>query len=141
MSRTPERWIYGGVHVSGKGKRVHAWIDPGGHEHVYADTGSYVIGGIYDVEVDRENANLTRTAPKYTGERIADDDRRRELYAADQFARAQLARLAMERGDAKRDELAGLLDPLREFAATLRTSAERDAFAAMVLRTINTAWR
>lgn len=139
--KQPERWTYAGIRVTAKNQRTHAWLSADGDEHWYSDTGSFVIGGLYDVEVERKDDHLIRTRPQYTGQKISDDQRRKELFVKDQLARTRLGRLAMERTDAKQDELASLLEPLSEFAATLRTRDQRDAFAVMVLRTINTAWK
>lgn len=45
-----------------------------------------------------------------------------------------------ERGAARRSALDEALAPLLELAAPLRTSTERDALAAYVLRKLNSAW-
>ena len=45
-----------------------------------------------------------------------------------------------ERNDARRSALDEALAPLLELAGPLRTSAERDALAAYVIRKLHNAW-
>jgi hypothetical protein len=141
---TKEQWVYAGLRVGSKtngSKRLHAWREPGGSEYLYDDKGSmWVIGGIYDVEVDRTDAGVVRAAPSYTGERIEDRATIQRYRVADEAARIKLSQLAMTRADAKKDAIDSLLAPLREFSRTqLKTASEREAFAMMAMRAIYSA--
>jgi hypothetical protein len=137
----PEDWVYGGIRVL-DGKRVHAWIDPSGRELLYAfkSASTWAIGSYYAAQVSRHDAATTlHGTPTYTGER-ADDDLRRHLWAADAAARAQLASLAQERNDRRRNAIDEALEPAVAIARTLRSGPERDAFTAYVLRRLLAAW-
>ena len=137
-----ERWIYGGIRVLDD-KRVHAWIDPAGRELLYTFTrgGTWAIGSIYTARVTRTDTHTTLHAtPTYTGDRTDDDELRRRLWAADTAARSQVALLAQERNDARRNAIDEALQPLLVAARTLRTGPDRDAFTAYVLRRLLAAW-
>lgn len=137
----PERWVYGGIRVL-DGKRVHAWIDPSGRELLYAfkRASHWAIGSFYTAEVSRQDSTTRlHNTPAYTGEQ-ADDELRRHLWAADTAARTQLARLAQERNDARRNAIDEVLEPVLAVARTLKTGPDRDAFTAHVLRRLLSAW-
>jgi hypothetical protein len=140
----PEQWVYAGVRDNA-GKRSHAWIDEQDVERWYSDKSTFVIGGIYDVKVSRTPGTSTpdsvrRATPVYTGQKV-DQAQRQAMFTQDHLAKVSLARALAERKDAKVDELERALRPLIDIAATLRSQYDRDAFAALVLRQINTAWR
>ena len=111
-----------------------------GETHGYADTGTFVIGGIYTVEVDRSDERLSRPAPKYTGDRV-DDEQRRALDVKDTAARTELARLALEKKHATDHALDDAFAPLKVLVQQTRTSAERDALAAFCMRMIYGGYR
>jgi hypothetical protein len=137
-----ERWVYGGIRVL-NGKRVHAWIDPHGHELLYSHkrSGHWAIGRYYTADVIRTG---TRTqlygTPMYTGDRDAGDELRRQLWVKDTAARTRLADLAAERKAAQRNAIDEALQPLLAAASVLRTGADRDAFIAYVLRRLISGW-
>lgn len=133
-----EVWTYTGLRTL-EGKRVHGWQDTEGKERLYSDKGTFVIGGRYTVTVEHADGHISRGVPQYTGD-YADQADRQQWNIKDSAARAKLSRLAMERTDAKRDDLAATLKPIRELAATLRTTAERDALTSAVLRAIYGEW-
>ncbi len=139
-----EEWVYGGLRMNARGKRVHAWLDSTDRDkangHWYADTGNFVIGGIYTVTVDRSNDALSRSRPVYTGDRVS-SDWIRDLELADSVTRRRLAEQALERRDAKTSELETLLAPIGQFAATLRTNSEREALVSILTRTVYDAQR
>jgi hypothetical protein len=138
----PECWIYGGVRVSRTSKRTHLWIDPEDTERYYNDTGWFTIGGIYDVEVTRKDGHVMRTEPLYTGERIDDLERRKALELKDALAKTRLSKLSLERKHRDDNAIETALIPVQELAATLRTRNDRDAFIAIVVRSIcDAAWR
>jgi hypothetical protein len=141
-----EKWVFGGVRVSRDGTRLYAWIDPSGTELLYKPSGSPVVGSIYTARITRgvdDDGDPRVTChgePEYTGDGYVDPEQRRELFAQDSVARTRLAMLRAERASERRDALDEALEPLVEIAAKLRTGADRDAFAAYVLRKINLAW-
>jgi hypothetical protein len=134
-----ERWTFAGTRVNAKGKRVHAWLEPGGSAYLYAPKGSPVIGGVYTVQVKREDDSVRRTEPQYDGEINPDIDRA-ELQARDHAAKVRLAGIAAERKQGGYQALDEAIEPLVKVAAKLRTGAERDALIAYVTRRLNAAW-
>jgi hypothetical protein len=135
-----ETWTYLGIRAGAKGRRSHAWQEPSGRVWLYNDTDSYVTGGLYAVKVDRTSERLTRTAPEYTGQ-ISPDVNLGELEALSKAARVKLARLARERRDGAQNALDDALEPLLAIVGKLRTTDDRDALAAYVLRRIQSTWR
>ncbi len=139
---TKERWIYGGIRVLDD-KRIHAWIDPAGREGLYAHkrASTWAIGSYYTARVIRTGSSTTLYGtPTYTGDGYAPDELRRELWAKDTAARTRLARLAQERKESRRNAIDQALAPLITAARTLKTSADRDAFTAYVMRQLIRAW-
>jgi hypothetical protein len=76
----------------------------------------------------------------YTGERIDDDQTRREMEALDIAAAATLAAQARDRSDARRKALDDAVEPLAAIARKLKFGHERDAFLAYVIRRIGRDW-
>jgi hypothetical protein len=135
-----EVWTYGGVRAGKDGKRVHAWIDPGGEELWFARVRAAAIGSQYTVSVTRREDTVTvHGTPQYAGS-DTDPGTRRALWAADSVAQARLAGLRAERSDARRNALDEAIAPLLEIARPLRTGAERDALAAYVIRKLHAGW-
>ena len=136
-----ETWIYGGVRVGKDGKRLHAWLDPDGEEHWFSRTGTRMaVGSRYIVQVSRHDGTLTlHGAPEYAGS-AADEVTRRALWTEHTLAQTQLESIRAERDAARRNALDEALAPLLELAAGLRTSAQRDALAAYVIRKLHNAW-
>jgi len=137
-----ERWTYGGIRAL-DGKRVHAWIDPTGREMLYAHKrgGGWAIGSYYTAHISRDGTTTRlHGLPAYTGEGTDDDALRRDLWASHTAAQTRLAELAQERNAARRNAIDDALQPLIAAARSLKTSADRDAFAAYVLRQLINAW-
>jgi hypothetical protein len=137
-----ERWTYAGVRVL-DGKRQHAWLDPTGEELLFARTGgSMAVGSHYTAQViRRDDGRITlRGTPIYAGS-AAGEATRLALWAKHTAAQTRLELIRAERNAARRNALDEALAPLLEVAAGLRTSAERDALAAYILRRIQHAWR
>lgn len=133
-----ETWTYAGLRVGRNGKRLHAWAEPDGSEYLYDDKGSaWVMGGLYEVEVQRDAEHVTRKTPKYTGNR-AEAGTVQRYRVADEAARITLAELALIRSHAKHESLDQVLEPVRDLARGLR-SAEREAFAQMLMRAVYSA--
>jgi hypothetical protein len=138
--KTAEQWVYAGIR-EGRGQRYHAWIDPGGEEHYYADKGRFAIGYLYDVKIDRQSSALTRTTPEFTGAIGSDPDQRHAWAALDRAAQTRLAAIARERNASRQDELAELVDPLAELARKLPMPADRDALIAYIIRRVSRVWQ
>jgi len=132
-----ELWTYGGVRVSGRGRRVYAWIDQAGEELWFPKTGTHAaVGSQYKVTVKRDDGVTSIIGtPQYAG-RASDDDLRRQLWAQHSAATTSLELARAERSDARRNALDEAIAPLLRIARTLRTTAERDALAVYVLRKI-----
>ncbi len=135
-----ETWLYGGVREF-KGKRLHAWTDGDGKERLY-EKGAFGVGNYYLIDVERSTdddgrprVSILASTIRYTHER-ADDETRQELSAADAANKAILASAAAERKAAREEPLDDLLQPLGKIWRGLKTRPERDAFMALVMRTI-----
>jgi len=134
-----ETWTYAGVRAGGDGERLHAWLDAGGEEMLFSRSGTRMaVGSHYTVRVTRDGTVTMHGTPAYAGTR-ADDETRRAAWAEHTTAQTRLEMIRAERDDARRNALDEALAPLLELAARLRTSAERDALAAYVLRQIASA--
>ena len=136
-----EVWTYGGVRVGKGGKRVHAWLDTSGEELLFSRAGARMaVGSQYTVSVSRHDEAITlHGTPAYAGS-AADEATRRAVWAGHTVAQTRLEMIRAERNDARRSALDEALAPLLELAGPLRTSAERDALAAYVLRKLCNAW-
>jgi hypothetical protein len=135
-----ETWTYGGVRAGDGGKRVHAWIEPGGEELWFARTGAAAVASQYRVRVTRrDDGVVVHGKPQYAGSE-ADPGTRRALWTAHTTAQARLAGIRAERSQARRNALDEAIAPLLELAGPLRTGAERDALAAYVIRRLHATW-
>ncbi len=136
-----ELWTYGGVRVGQSGKRVHAWLDTSGEELLFSRTGARMaVGSQYTVSVSRHDETITmHGTPAYAGS-AADEATRRAVWSAHTLAQTRLEMIRAERNDARRSALDEALAPLLELAGPLRTSAERDALAAYIIRKLHNAW-
>jgi hypothetical protein len=136
-----ERWVYAGIRVL-RGKAAQAWItDSGDGETVYfSPRGGPVVGEIYRASVTRQGESVTlHGTPRYAGDGRVNHERAADLLAGQQVAQALLAVARLERAAAKRNELDAALDPLRQIARRMKTSAEKDALVAYILRAILSA--
>lgn len=98
------------------------------------------VGSRYTVQVSRHDGTITlHGAPQYAGS-AADEATRRTLWAEHTLAQTQLESIRAERDAARRNALDEALAPLLKLAAPLRTSAQRDALAAYVIRKLHNAW-
>jgi hypothetical protein len=126
-----EAWTYGGVRVDSKGTRKHQWIEPDGSPGLYADKGSFVIGGLYHVRVQRDGKHTTRTTPRYTGETVEREERA-ALEIKDRASRRELAAKSRERNDAAQSALDEALEPLLAIARKTRNGSDLEALVAYV---------
>lgn len=138
--RVEEVWTYAGRREH-KGKRFYVWQDAHGHERYYAKLPAATVGGRYTITVTRGSEKVTVYGGAcYTGERIDDDQTRREMEALDIAAAATLAAQARDRSDARRKALDDAVEPLAAIARKLKFGHERDAFLAYVIRRIGRDW-
>jgi hypothetical protein len=137
-----EVWTYLGIRLNTKGQRRAAWMDPKGTTLYYAPVAGQtpVIGGLYDVQVQRDGGRVTRKVPVYTGRTTDLADQVADWTAAHHVAQVQLARQRRESNDAKADALDRAIQPLIDIAQTLRTGADRDALAAYIIRRVGSSW-
>jgi hypothetical protein len=139
-----ELWVFAGTRVTLKDQPAHVWVDGEGKgaELWFAKKGHYSIGGVYKVEVTRHDGDkLTRHGiPRF--ERALDDrDAQVRWEAKDAAAAADLERIRRERKADADSALDEALKPLVTIAQELRTGAQRDAFAAYIIRKVaKTAW-
>ena len=94
MGGTLETWIYAGARIL-DGKRVTLWRDQGGDMITYPESEGWVIGGIYEVNVDRAGDRLTRSHPIFM-KRHPDADEITAWEALDHRAVIRLARMLRE---------------------------------------------
>lgn len=136
-----ETWTYGGIRVDKNGRKWHAWLDESGTERWFGRTGGQMaVGSHYTVTVSRPAGTITvHGTPAYAGTR-ADDDTRRALWTEHTLAQTRLETLRAERNAARSNALDEAIAPLLKLAAPLRTSAERDALAAYVIRRLHSTW-
>ena len=139
-----ETWTALGIRAL-NGKRCSAWVDAVGHEMLYTDRSSYVVGGQYTVICRRLDEKIQVHTPieaSYTGQKAADPDQRARWEAESATAAIRLQRAARERKAKGSSELDVLLAPLVQYAARMRTQVQRDEFTAYVInRVARSAWR
>jgi hypothetical protein len=139
----PETWTYGGIRADKDGKRWHVWLDAAGEEHWFARTGSgrMAVGSHYTAQVTRRDggAITLHGTPEYAGSQ-AGQEARAALQTEHTLAQTRIEALRAERDAARRSALDEAIAPLLELAAPLRTSAQRDALAACVIRKLHSTW-
>lgn len=136
-----ELWVYAGVRAL-DGKRVTAWIDPGGKERLYAEKGSYALGHTYEVRVAREDDHIWRVAgsAKWTNAPVPEDItvwRLADMEAAQELERSKNERAAKKQGFTDLEEA---MEPLLAIARAARTAAQREALIAAVIRRLTYPW-
>jgi len=138
-----EVWTFAGLRRGGDGAKAHCWIDDGGTSMFFRASGSYTIGGRYEVKATRaDGGQVTMHGSRhvYVDMRTS-GDLRAQWAAEDVAARTWFAAVQRERSDGKTDALATAIEPLIEIARKLRLGADRDAFIAHVMRRLIEAWR
>ncbi len=99
-----ELWTYGGLRVGKDGRRLYAWLDPGGEELLFSRTGRMAVGSQCTVRVTRDGTVTMHGTPEYAGP-AADEATRRSLRAAHTLAQTRLEALRAERSAARRNAL------------------------------------
>jgi len=136
-----EIWTFTGRRLDSKGRVHHEWVPSEGETLWFGVTGSYVIGGRYDVQVVHQPNGRTsmQGTPKYIRP-IHDTEQIAVWEAQDKASQTTAAVLRRERSAAASSELDRTLGPVLSVAAGLKTQAEVDAFVAMVTRKIVTSY-
>jgi hypothetical protein len=139
-----ERWVCIGTRLSHNDKRCNAWLTPAGDTKLYAGRESYVTGAVYEVQVRHtpDGHTVRVGSPRYVGSASVSDERLATWRAEEISDLAELARQARER-KAKRDgdgPLEEAMAPLLAIAAQLRTSDQKNALIADVIRRMSMAW-
>lgn len=137
--RVTETWIYAGRSYATK-KMLHLWVTPEGRTVAFAKLPGLAIGSVYEVVCERDGEGRAIVVGDPLFLRGETDDRKAEWQARDAAHAALQARDRAERNAAKHDAVEEALKPLLGIASTLRTGAEKDAFAANVVRRLNAAW-
>ena len=135
-----EVWTYGGVRVGQGGKRAHAWLDASGEELLFSRAGARMaVGSQYTVGVSRHRHVTLHGTPAYAGS-AADEATRRAVWAEHTVAQTRLEMIRAERNDARRRRPGRGPRPAAGAGRPARTSAERDALAAYIIRKLHNAW-
>jgi hypothetical protein len=137
-----ERWTYAGVRLDEKGKPHNVWIPDGSDRELwYPPKGIYTVASVYAAMVTRTDDGRTTLhgTPKYV-RRLEDRDKIVRLEAEHWAAKADQERLKRERSAATEEALDDALAPLVRIARMQRTRAQRDAFAARVMRKLMGEW-
>jgi len=138
--RRTEEWTCTGVRML-NGKRAVSWLTERGRSLTFVERFRYVCGGLYGVEVaDAADGHVTRYGEPRYRKPHPDAQLRAEWRAKEVAAEAGLATAARERSDAKADALDAAMEPLVAIARTMRTSAQREALAAHVIRLLAKEW-
>lgn len=141
-----EQWTCMGVRVTGQGQRAIQWLSPDGDELLFGTPSKkYTVAGTYDVKCKRYDDGDRPTVtlygePKFSHLDSWDSPQRAEWETQEIAAERNLARRKMERKTKEKRAIDSALAPLLVCASKLKTSQDRDAFAAYVLRRISSAW-
>jgi hypothetical protein len=137
----PETWTNAGQRVSSSGKAAQAWIDADGTERIYIERETYVIGGMYVVQVAREGDHVWRSDQPAYRDKIPDTDLIRTWAALSRAAGEQLRALGRERTAKTDDALNEALAPLMDIFAGIQSGADRRALLAYVNERLATAYQ
>lgn len=155
---TEEIWAYGGLRLGAKdGKPYHAWVPDRGRVDDVDDLwypaknrgDRFIVGALYRATVRRrpreggaagEMTTTLISTPIFEAGSVEDRKRRAVWEATDAAAKARQARARAERKAGTDSALDDALAPLVKIARTMRTNADRDAFAALVLRRLSREW-
>lgn len=136
-----ETWVYAGERVAKAGKRAHVWIDQDGAgvELWYANYKTIVVGGRYEIGVERTEQTIrVHGKPRYIGLH-EDNELRARLEVQHLAARNQLTDATRQRNDARQKALDDALAPLLALASKC-SPFEREALLAHIIRRITAAW-
>lgn len=142
--RPIERWFCAGLRVSTDGKRMTGWLEPGGQIYYFTEKTTFALGFAYDVRVTRKGDDgVTRGKPVYVGRAKPEEvpeETLNQWRMANLDAEQHLARQSREKKAKSSDPLADAMLPLNTYAHACRTTSQRDALIADVIRRLNVAW-
>ena len=144
VKRTEETWTYMGVREGSKGA-AHQWMYPDGTTALYTSKSrtAYVVGWQYtmNVSTDPSGGRTYWGTPAFTGTKHESEEDIKRWRSMEIAAQAAM-QLVKDEAKAKRDDpFAKTIAPLIAHAKTLKTNAQRDAFAARVIRELQrSAW-
>lgn len=137
MSAETEVWTSMGPRVwsHSKGELVDTWLDETGREVTYKKFPGLVVGGLYQVHVDRtEGKTRVSGTADYTGQRTEENADRIAIWQAETLeARSLAARRRAERSLARKtDVLDEALEPVTALVVKCRSYNEFKALQATV---------
>lgn len=137
-----EEWVYTGPRVTKDNKRAHQWFIPERDTYVLYTKLAGILGGAYLVTVDRtDDKVIVHGKPEF---KLAQHSRLRDnpdWVVMSNAAEVRLRQLKRERAAARgEDSLDVALERLMPYAKACRTSGERDALIATVIRRLLDAW-
>lgn len=91
---TAEVWTYIGRRAFADGRIGHVYLDPSNREVAFSKVRAAVIGGRYEVRVERGDGISVIGAPSYVGSTEEDDHRRVKWAAHDYFSDYRAASIA-----------------------------------------------
>lgn len=131
-----ERWVYLGPHG---GSASHVWRDPSEQKLVYDKLKARIFGGIYSVQVRRQDDSVRVLRDvTWTGER-AEDAAAIEVQA--RKTEVMNARIRLEKNSSRHATIDEAIEPLIEIAANLISTTDRAALAEYVTSKIHAARR
>jgi len=134
-----EKWVFGGSRISGKGQRVHAWVDESGAELLFKPQGHPAVGYVYGVRVVRNGDRISKYPdPEFTNER-ADTALIEELSVKHKAAETRLSQLSRERAAKKDDPLESAINELCRLAKFVPVN-QRTALVAHIINRVTKAW-
>lgn len=139
-----ETWAYAGVRLDTKNRRIHAWQDPTtGTLRYWSDRGSYSIGSLYVMRVERTGDGIVRIGlPSWASD---------QPKVASEFVTAWTIEsektehhLARDRAERKVKTQGSAIDQAAEgvcqMAASVRTFTELESLISAVRRRMIDAW-
>jgi hypothetical protein len=140
VSHKEEEWTYGGIRFY-QGKRYQAWILPeGGKERLFKASGTFAVGGIYNVNVERRPDGISMIGtPKWVGGggHVQDRELRADIEAKHAAGMAAYNAHRQEQAAMKEDSV--IDDVINATANAIRRAPmnQRVALAAYVIAQIN----
>lgn len=135
-----EVWAYAGKHMDSKQRLRDVWYDPkDDQERVYTNLRADVIGGLYNLRVDRSNGRLTIYGkPDWRGDRMDDHTKMTEFIVRDMSQRNAHARFRAAKNET--DPFDEAIKPLLQYARSCTTSQQRAALCAAVIEKLYRPW-
>lgn len=137
---TKERWVYLGRGLNRAHKLVYRWQDPEGNDLSFSKLRGSVIGGSYEVEVERADTISVIPSAKYLPD-VELTENALVLQARDKLAYGDKSRIDAEHRATRNTELSELLAPLQEAAAACKSYDDMEALITVVNRAMRATRR